>query len=96
MVERVKRKIRELEKEEEESKTMPPRIVVTGHSLGGAMATLCAARLGNSEEIKKLGAQVSLISFGQPRVETQISRRFLRRRKKTRIIVRITTAWTGI
>ena len=32
------------------------------------MATLCAARLGNSEEIKKLGAKVSLISFGQPRV----------------------------
>ena len=66
VVERVKRKIRELE-EQEESKAMP-RIVVTGHSLGGAMATLCAARLGNSEEIKKLGAKVSLISFGQPRV----------------------------
>lgn len=68
VVERVKRKIRELEEQKEESKTMPPRIVVTGHSLGGAMATLCAARLGNSEEIKKLGAKVSLISFGQPRV----------------------------
>lgn len=68
VVERVKRKIRESEEEKEESKTMPPRIVVTGHSLGGAMATLCAARLGNSEEIKKLGAKVSLISFGQPRV----------------------------
>ena len=91
-----KRKIRELEKEEEESKTMPPRIVVTGHSLGGAMATLCAARLGNSEEIKKLGALVSLISFGQPRVGDANFKTLFEKKKKTRIIVRIITAWTGI
>ena len=32
------------------------------------MATLCAARLGNSEEMKRLGVKTSLITFGQPRV----------------------------
>jgi len=73
VLERVKRKIKE-EEEGEEGKSMsssslsPPRVVITGHSLGGAMATLCAARLGNNAELKKLGAKVSLVTFGQPRV----------------------------
>ena len=63
VTERVKRKI-----EEEGDVNAPPRVVITGHSLGGAMATLCAARLGNSEEMKRLGVKTSLITFGQPRV----------------------------
>jgi hypothetical protein len=71
VLERVKRKIEE-EKEERKGTTSsslsPPRVVITGHSLGGAMATLCAARLGNNAELKKLGAKVSLVTFGQPRV----------------------------
>jgi len=45
-----------------------PRIVITGHSLGGAMAALCAARLGLNESIKKHNTKVSLLTFGQPRV----------------------------
>ena len=63
VTERVKRKI-----EEGGDVNAPPRVVITGHSLGGAMATLCAARLGNSEEMKRLGVKTSLITFGQPRV----------------------------
>ncbi len=38
------------------------RCVIVGHSLGGAMATLCAADLGN------LGVPVELITWGAPRV----------------------------
>ena len=65
VTERVKRKI----EEEGDAMNAPPiRVVITGHSLGGAMATLCAARLGNSEEMKRLGVKTSLITFGQPRV----------------------------
>lgn len=65
VTERVKRKI----EEGGDVKNAPPiRVVITGHSLGGAMATLCAARLGNSEEMKRLGVKTSLITFGQPRV----------------------------
>ena len=52
MTERVKRKI-----EEEGDVNAPPRVVITGHSLGGAMATLCAARLGNSEGDETLGRE---------------------------------------
>ena len=36
--------------------------MIVGHSLGGAMATLCAADLGN------LGVPVELITWGAPRV----------------------------
>lgn len=56
----------------------PPRVVVVGHSLGGALAALCAARLAHDEDI--LGStpidplapfrakKVSCVTFGQPRV----------------------------
>jgi len=39
-----------------------PKVIVTGHSLGGAIATLAAA------ELAKSGYNVDLITFGSPRV----------------------------
>lgn len=42
------------------------KLVVTGHSLGGALATLCAARLAS--EYGPQGARVDAVTFGQPRV----------------------------
>lgn len=42
------------------------RLVVTGHSLGGALATLCAARLARAYGPE--GARVDAVTFGQPRV----------------------------
>ena len=33
----------------------PPKVVVVGHSMGGALATLCAARLAHDEDIAHLG-----------------------------------------
>ncbi|KAH6683958.1 Alpha/Beta hydrolase protein [Halenospora varia] len=38
------------------------KMIVTGHSLGGAIATLCAA------EIRKSGMDAALYTFGSPRV----------------------------
>ena len=56
----------------------PPRVVVVGHSLGGALAALCAARLAHDEDIlessdssdsrRELVPAVSCVTFGQPRV----------------------------
>ena len=52
----------------------PPRVVVVGHSLGGALAALCAARLAHDEDIlgstniDPLKPKVSCVTFGQPRV----------------------------
>jgi len=40
-------------------------IYVTGHSLGGALATLCAAELAASG---RRGIRVSMVNFGSPRV----------------------------
>ena len=42
------------------------KIVVTGHSLGAAMATICASRL------HELGADLVLYTFGSPRVGDNI------------------------
>lgn len=42
------------------------RLVVTGHSLGGALSTICAARL--AAEYGKEGVTVDAVTFGQPRV----------------------------
>ena len=56
----------------------PPRVVVVGHSLGGALAALCATRLAHDEDIlgsrdssdsrRELVPAVSCVTFGQPRV----------------------------
>jgi len=53
----------------------PPRVVVVGHSLGGALAALCAARLAHDEDILETSSRrervvpaVSCVTFGQPRV----------------------------
>lgn len=59
----------------------PPRVVVVGHSLGGALAALCAARLAHDEDIlgslessdssdsrRGIVPAVSCVTFGQPRV----------------------------
>jgi predicted lipase len=46
------------------------RVVVTGHSLGGAIAVLVA--IGLHEKTRVMGARsISLITFGQPRVSTE-------------------------
>lgn len=42
------------------------RLVVTGHSLGGALSTICAGRL--AAEYGKEGVTVDAVTFGQPRV----------------------------
>lgn len=50
-----------------------PKIVVTGHSLGGAMATLCALRLAGLG----LGKHIEVITFGAPQVgDAQFVRSF--------------------
>jgi len=41
---------------------------VLGHSLGGAMATLCAYDLAASSDFSYLGADVSCVTWGSPRV----------------------------
>jgi len=52
-------------------KVMPDaKVFVTGHSLGAAMAVLCAAELGASEH--SLGKKIEAVyTFGQPRVGNQ-------------------------
>ena len=44
------------------------KVVVVGHSLGGALAALCASRLAHDPDVTRLGAQVECVTFGQPRV----------------------------
>ncbi len=44
----------------------PPRVIVTGHSLGGAIATLCAVDIQYNFESKI--SSIELYSFGAPRV----------------------------
>lgn len=44
-------------------------VVITGHSLGGALATLCALAVRC-----RLGLRVSLITFGSPRVGNRVFR----------------------
>ena len=46
----------------------PCKVVVVGHSLGGALAALCASRLAHDPDVTRLGAQVECVTFGQPRV----------------------------
>jgi len=46
------------------------RILITGHSLGGALATLAAYDL--TVELQELGLQVQCITFGAPRVGNSI------------------------
>jgi predicted lipase len=42
---------------------MPLHVFCTGHSLGGALATLCALEMR-----QRLGLRVELYTFGSPRV----------------------------
>ena len=44
------------------------KVVVVGHSLGGALAALCASRLAHDPDVTRLGANVECVTFGQPRV----------------------------
>jgi pimeloyl-ACP methyl ester carboxylesterase len=50
------------------SSTPPPKVVVVGHSLGGALAALCASRLAHDKDVAALGGGVECVTFGQPRV----------------------------
>lgn len=63
-----------------------PRVVVVGHSLGGALAALCAARLAHEPDVLTLAdrdapaaesaaAAVECVTFGQPRVGDSAFRR---------------------
>ena len=56
----------------------PPRVVVVGHSLGGALATLCSARLAHDPEVLALAgeqpAAVDCVTFGQPRCGDSVFR----------------------
>lgn len=47
------------------------KLVVTGHSLGGALATLCAA------ELRKMGYPAALYTYGSPRVGNQALAHFV-------------------
>lgn len=42
------------------------RVVVTGHSLGGALATLTAAAIARTDNVQP--SDIRLVTFGQPRV----------------------------
>lgn len=46
----------------------PWRVLVTGHSLGGALATLAAYELAMRQSAAKLYGNISLYSYGAPRV----------------------------
>jgi len=55
------------------SRSPPPRVVVVGHSLGGALATLCASRLVHDVDVLNLAGDenavaVECVTFGQPKV----------------------------
>lgn len=55
-------------KEGEEDKTSKWHIYVTGHSLGGALATLLALELSSSQMAKSGRINVTMYNFGSPRV----------------------------
>lgn len=47
------------------------KLVITGHSLGGAIATIAAT------ELRKHGLQVSLVTYGSPRVGNEALAKFI-------------------
>jgi predicted lipase len=46
----------------------PWQVYVTGHSLGGALATLCAYELCNRAPSKRAHYSVTMYTYGAPRV----------------------------
>lgn len=63
------------------------RVVCTGHSLGGALAVLCARRLGSERRIRRID-KPDLVTFGQPLVGSREFNRDLVR--VTNDVVRVT------
>ena len=57
------------------------RITLTGHSMGGAVATMIGAHLNN------LGHEVEVITFAQPRITNNSGARALSSSKLTRIVI---------
>ena len=57
------------------------RITLTGHSMGGAVATMIGAHLNN------LGHEVEVITFAQPRITNNSGARALSSLKLTRIVI---------
>eukprot|EP00937_MAST-01D_sp_MAST-1D-sp2_P005774 g5774.t1 len=53
---------------EKNSKTSRTSLKVTGHSLGGALASLCAFDLAHLECIHKRNVEINVVTFGSPRV----------------------------
>lgn len=51
-----------------EDKEKPVRLLITGHSLGGAMAVLCAYDMSTRASASDIDVDVSCYTFGAPRV----------------------------
>lgn len=77
----IRNKLRELVKD-----TNNTKFIVTGHSLGGALAILFAAILALHEEDLLLERLEGVYTFGQPRVGDKEFKRFMEEQMKTHSI----------
>lgn len=76
-----------------------PRIVITGHSLGGALATLCAIDISINTDVKN----IICIPIGSPRVGNRNFRKFFNKKlpdtvrfiNHNDLICRVPTLWMG-